>query len=97
VRGQRIETMAAEPFAVISARAFAPLERLLTAALPFSTPDTCWVLPKGRSAQAELDAARGSWQGRFRIEPSATDPDAAIIVVDHVRPLRGGRYAGSTR
>jgi 16S rRNA (guanine527-N7)-methyltransferase len=74
----------------ISARAFAPLDRLLPIAARFSRPDTIWLLPKGRSAVSELEAARTSWQGAFRIEPSITDPDAAIIVATMVKP-RGNR------
>jgi 16S rRNA (guanine527-N7)-methyltransferase len=70
---------------VITARAFAPLDRLLAIAERFSTPETVWILPKGRNAKSELEAARASWQGRFRLEPSLTDPDARIIVADRVR------------
>ena len=47
-----------------------------------------WVLPKGRSAQAELDQALQTWQGVFRIEPSVTDPDAGVIVAANVRPRK---------
>ena len=86
--GQRLEQMPSKSYAVISARAFAPLDRLLTLAAPFATPATCWLLPKGRGAQAELAAARGSWQGDFRIVPSVTDPDSAIIVAANVGKKR---------
>lgn len=86
----RVETMAEGRFDVISARAFAPLDRLLPIAARFSRPDTIWVLPKGQSAASELEAARSSWQGAFRVEPSVTDPDAAIIVATQVKP-RGNR------
>jgi 16S rRNA (guanine527-N7)-methyltransferase len=65
---------------VISARAFAPLDRLLPIAARFSTAETVWILPKGRNAKSELDAVRSSWQGNFRIEPSLTDAEAWIIV-----------------
>jgi 16S rRNA (guanine527-N7)-methyltransferase len=84
----KIEQQQAAPFAVISARAFAPLERLFTAAHHLSSPKTLWVLPKGRSAASELEAARRTWQGSFRIEPSITDPDGAIIVATGVQPRR---------
>jgi 16S rRNA (guanine527-N7)-methyltransferase len=73
------------PFAVISARAFAPLTRLLEVAVRFSTEKTLWLLPKGRSAQSELEAVRDAWQGDFRLEPSLTDADARIIVAKGVR------------
>src|SRR5688500_9002872 len=50
----RLERMEARPFAVISARAFAPLPRLFDLATAFSTIKSRWVLPKGRNAQSEL-------------------------------------------
>jgi 16S rRNA (guanine527-N7)-methyltransferase len=81
---------AAGPFDVISARAFAPLDRLLELGSRFSTDDTTWVLPKGRNAKSELDAARSSWQGDFRLEPSLTDAEAGIIVARGVRRKRKG-------
>jgi 16S rRNA (guanine527-N7)-methyltransferase len=81
----RIETLPTSHYEAISARAFAPLDRLLPIAARFALPDTIWLLPKGKSAVSELEAARGSWQGAFRIEPSVTDPEAAIIVATQVR------------
>ena len=83
-----------EPFDVISARAFAPLDRLLAIGTRFSTEKSRWVLPKGRNAAAELEAARPSWQGDFRLEPSLTDPDARIIVAEGVR-RSGSKGKGS--
>lgn len=85
--GRRVEVIEPhESFAVISARAFAPLPRLFELTTKFSTEDTRWVLPKGRSAHDELEQARLTWQGDFRIEPSVTDPEAGIIVAGRVRP-----------
>ena len=71
-------------FAVISARAFAPLERLLDLGMRFSTGKSVWLLPKGRNAQSELEAIGSSWQGEFRLERSLTDTDARIIVASGV-------------
>lgn len=82
----RAETIAATPFATISARAFAPLDALFAIGQRFAGPETRWILPKGRSAQAELATAQRTWQGDFRIHPSITDPDSAIIVAERVRP-----------
>jgi 16S rRNA (guanine527-N7)-methyltransferase len=78
--GAKIEAVAPRAFDVISARAFAPLDRLLTLASPFSADSTVWILPKGRNAKSELEAARSSWQGDFRLEPSLTDDEAGIVV-----------------
>jgi 16S rRNA (guanine527-N7)-methyltransferase len=79
VHGSRLEDVAALPMAVISARAFAPLDRLLALSARFSTADTVWLLPKGRSAQQELDMLRG-WNHMFHVKPSLTDDEAGVIV-----------------
>lgn len=65
-------------FDVISARAFAPLPRLLKLSAAFSTPATIWVLPKGRSAKQELAELKG-WRHMFHVEQSVTDPQSGII------------------
>jgi len=88
VAAARAEAVPARAFAVISARAFAPLDRLLDIGTRFADDETHWLLPKGRNAKAELDAVLGTWQGSFRIEPSVTDPDSAIIVAGQVRRRR---------
>jgi 16S rRNA (guanine527-N7)-methyltransferase len=83
----------APPFDVISARAFAPLDKLLSLGERFSTPATRWILPKGRNAKSELEAVESSWQGDFRLEPSLTDADAEIIVASGVSRRRKGKRA----
>jgi 16S rRNA (guanine527-N7)-methyltransferase len=77
-------------FDVITARAVASFEALLRISRHLSTDKTRWLFPKGKSAQSELDEARRTWQGEFRLEPSRTDPDAAIIIAEHVQ-RRGKR------
>jgi 16S rRNA (guanine527-N7)-methyltransferase len=89
----RAEGLEARPFDIISARAFAPLDKLLMLGERFSRPGTIWLLPKGRNAKSELDAARGSWQGDFRLEPSLTDADASIIVAREVSRKGKGKRA----
>jgi 16S rRNA (guanine527-N7)-methyltransferase len=86
--GARVEAVPPRAFDVISARAFAPLDRLLTLASPFSTDSTVWILPKGRNAKSELEAVRSSWQGEFRLETSLTDAEAGIVVARGVRRLK---------
>jgi len=81
----KAERLAPRPFDVISARAFAPLGRLLQLGTGFSTDKSVWLLPKGRNAETELEALDPSWQGSFRLEPSVTDPDARIVVARGVR------------
>jgi len=88
VFGGRVENAPPAQAAVISARAYAPLPKLLDSALHLSGNQTLWILPKGRNAENELEAARPTWQGVFHVERSVTDPDSAIIVARSVR-LRG--------
>ena len=84
----RCERVPARPFGVISARALAPLAKLLELGTGLSTTNSVWILPKGRNAQSELEALDASWQGAFRLEPSVTDPEAQIIVAEGVRRSR---------
>ena len=91
ILGSRVEVVEPAKYDVISARAFAPLDRLLALGERFATPQTRWVLPKGRNAKTELAAAEASWQGEFRLEPSLTDADAWIIVAEGVRRRAKGK------
>lgn len=75
-------------FDVITARAVAPLDRLLRISEHLSTGKSRWVLPKGRSAQSELAEARRAWQGDFHVEKSVTDADSEILVATGVRAKR---------
>lgn len=89
----KVETLPVRRFAVISARAFAPMDKLLTLGERFADDRTIWLLPKGRNAQTELAAAGASWQGDFRLEPSVTDPDSWIVVAGQVRRRVKGNKA----
>ena len=77
--GSRLELVPTQSVCVISARAFAPLPRLLELSARFSTADTLWLLPKGRSAPQELQRLTG-WDHLFHVEHSLTDPEAGVIV-----------------
>lgn len=91
VHGGRLETLRSEPVSTITARAFAPLPRLLDLAHRFSTEKTLWLLPKGRSAREELESVRSAWHGAFHVKPSITDAEAAIIVATGVSPRKKAR------
>jgi 16S rRNA (guanine527-N7)-methyltransferase len=77
-------------FDLITARAVASLDALLKISRHLSTDKTRWLFLKGKNAQSELDEARAKWQGEFRLEPSQTDPGAAIIIAEGVQ-RRGKR------
>lgn len=80
VIGARLELVEGFPAGQISARAFAPLDKLLRLSARFSTPSTTWLLPKGRSAAKELSAEAQTIQAMFHVEQSATDAEAGILV-----------------
>jgi 16S rRNA (guanine527-N7)-methyltransferase len=74
-----------QPVASITARAVASLAKLFEMASHLADKNTQWVLPKGQSASSELEEARRTWQGKFRLVPSITDDQAAIVVAEGVR------------
>jgi 16S rRNA (guanine527-N7)-methyltransferase len=80
IAGMPLERVETAPYSVISARAFAPLDRLFELAARFSTNKTLWLLPKGRNAAKEWEGIQPIWRGEFRIESSVTDPEAGILV-----------------
>ena len=76
----KVERVSRPPVPTITARAVASLDRLFGLALHLANEQTRWVLPKGRTTHAELEAARALWHGEFKLVPSRTDPDAAIVL-----------------
>lgn len=80
VEKSKIEALKPFPAGVISARAVASLDQLITLGRRFSTTDTLWLLPKGRSAAQELARLPKRTQELFHVEQSATDPEAGIVV-----------------
>lgn len=73
----RVETRSAS---TISARAFAPLDKLIALSTRFSTESTQWLLPKGRNAVKELALLPEAWQRMFHVEQSRTDAESQILI-----------------
>ena len=84
----RLESVETLPVSVITARAFAPLGKLLGLSARFSTQATVWLLPKGRSAAQELAEQPASIQRMFHVEQSQTDPGGGILVGQGTPDLR---------
>lgn len=80
ILGSRLENVETFAAAVITARAFAPLGKLLDLSARFSTRDTIWLLPKGRSAAQELSGQPPGVQSLFHVEQSRTDPEGGILL-----------------
>ena len=86
---ERVETRRA---GTISARAFAPLDRLIDLSARFSTESTRWLLPKGRNAVKELASLPKPWQNLFHVEHSRTDADSRILVGQgRIAPKKRGK------
>lgn len=75
----RVEDLPQKTYSVLSARAFAALDKLLTISARFSTPETMWLLPKGAKAAQELAILPQTWRHVFHVEQSLTDPAAGVI------------------
>lgn len=66
---------------VVTARALAPMPRLLFLAAPYFSDDTVGLFLKGREAMAEIREARQSWDFSAEQHPSLTDKDGRITVI----------------
>ncbi|MDH7640234.1 16S rRNA (guanine(527)-N(7))-methyltransferase RsmG [Sphingomonas oryzagri] len=88
VHASKVERVELAPVRTITARAVANLDALFAMAQHLSDENTRWVLPKGRGAASELEVARRTWQGDFRLVPSVTDAEAAIVIAEGVRRRR---------
>lgn len=82
------------PARVISARAYAPMERLIPSALHLADFSTIWLLPKGQNYENELAIAQSLWHCEACAEPSVTSPESAIVRLRHVQRLRHGVKTG---
>jgi 16S rRNA (guanine527-N7)-methyltransferase len=70
----------------VSARALAPMPRLLALAAPFFGPETVGLFLKGREATRECQAAGLEWNFDRELVPSLTDPEARVVVVRKIQP-----------
>ena len=75
IHAERIERMQGWPADVITARALAPLPRLLELAQGFLSADSVCLFLKGRSAERELTEARVSWHMVAAMFPSLSEPN----------------------
>ncbi len=77
----RIEALKRFPADVVTARALAPLPRLLALAAPFLAPEGHCLFLKGAQAQTELEAARSAWDFSMESHPSCTYCSGHILVI----------------
>lgn len=86
VLAERIENLPPQNADIITARAFAPLPRLLTYAAPHQTPTTEYILLKGANVDEELEIASATWTFTSKTAKSLTDEAATILRLTNVTP-----------
>ena len=70
---------------MVSARALAPLDRLLTLAAPLFASTTVGLFMKGKEAAQEVETAKKTWDFNVELMQSRTEPGARIVVVRQPR------------
>jgi len=72
----------------ITARALAPLPRLLEMSAPYFSPSTLGLFLKGRDVAVEIEQAAESWRFAYELKPSVTDRDARVVLLKALKPKR---------
>jgi len=73
------------PAPLVTARALAPLPRLLPLAARFLTDDGMCLLLKGAKAEAELAAVDRDWAMTAQRVPSRTSADGVVLRITGLR------------
>lgn len=81
VRAERIETLAPLGADILSARALAPLTRLLDYASRHLSPAGRALFLKGATHAQEVDDALAHWRFDVQKFPSRTEPDSVILKI----------------
>ncbi len=84
VHAARAEIVSLERAELVTARALAPLPRLLPLVARLLALDGVGIFPKGRGADRELTAASKQWHMRVERFPSRTDPSGVILRISQL-------------
>ena len=79
IHAERIERVQGWPAAVVTARALAPLPRLLELADRFLVSDSVCLFLKGKAVERELTDARVSWHMVSETFPSLAEPAGTVL------------------
>ena len=88
VRQERVESVSPMPADFVTARAFAPLPKLLDYAAPWLKRGATGLFLKGERWKEELTDASQTWNFAHEAIPSRVGGSGTILIV---RELRGGR------
>ena len=70
---------------IVTARALAPLDELMTLSYPLLQAGALGLFPKGQDVEVELTRASKSWNIEASLVPSKTNPAGRIVVVKRLR------------
>ncbi len=84
IHAARIADVADGPADVVTARALAPLPRLLELAEPLLGPRTRCLLLKGAGASNELTAASAHWHMVAKTFASLSDPSGIVLQLEEI-------------
>jgi len=82
IKPSRIETLATQQADIISARAVASLDQLVTLSAPHAHESTVLLFPKGISYESELTAAQNHWHMEQKVVRSLTDSSSVILRIE---------------
>jgi 16S rRNA (guanine527-N7)-methyltransferase len=88
VHNCRIEQATVPAAPLVTARALAPLPRLLPLAARFLTPEGTCLFLKGAKLAEELAAANQAWTMQAQCLPSETSPEGSVLRVSLLRPKK---------
>ena len=80
----RIEEFDGGHFDVITARALAPMDKLLPYINPHFGPKTKGIFLKGQQVDRELTKAKKQWKLKYKTIPSITSDGGSIIIVEKI-------------
>jgi 16S rRNA (guanine527-N7)-methyltransferase len=86
IQNRRMEDASPQAFDLITARACAPLPKLLSYAHNFLGPNSVCLFLKGQNVGPELTEAHKSWKMKARQIPSLTDPSGVILELRELSP-----------
>jgi 16S rRNA (guanine527-N7)-methyltransferase len=82
----RAEEMAPpQDLQVVTARAFAPMSKLLQYAYPYLRSGATGLFLKGRDVENELATAMETWKFQGALHPSLSDPTGRIVQIERLR------------
>ncbi len=84
VHAARVEELKPWPSDVITARAFAPLNRLIEYAQPFMGKDYLCIFSKGCKAGDEIEEAKKRWVIDYEVHPGSEKEQGVILIIKRV-------------